>query len=192
MQFHFFVQVEHLHLGAEHAFTRGQSRPALRAHYRLRGFHRQPPEQDPAIRRAHHRHLIRQVSDQLFHRNKADELFFTSVCDFVFLFHFISKESFARQSKNLLAKWPAFTRRMTIRRWRAETSPLPKSAAFSTRSWTSSLVRCTRKPRPSTLSLPGPASTRKTRPITSNLPYVSPPSIPSRRSIVCVLSLIHI
>jgi hypothetical protein len=63
MQFHFFfVQVEHLHLGAEHAFTRGQSRPALRAHYRLRGFHRQPPEQDPAIGRAHHRHLIRQVS----------------------------------------------------------------------------------------------------------------------------------
>lgn len=29
------IQVEYFHLRAEHAFTCGQSRPALRAHYRL-------------------------------------------------------------------------------------------------------------------------------------------------------------
>lgn len=82
------------------------------------------------------------------------------------------KESFARQSKNLLVKWPVYTRRMTIRRWPVEMNPSPKSAAFSTRNWINSSVRCTKKPRPSTLPLQGPVSTRMTHPITLTLPYV--------------------
>ena len=53
-------QVEHHHVGAEYAFT-AQSGSALRADRRLRRLDRQPPQQDPAVRRAQHRHLIRQV-----------------------------------------------------------------------------------------------------------------------------------
>ena len=52
--------MEHHHIGAEYAFA-PQGGAALRAHRRLRGLDRQPPEQDPPVGRPHHRHLIGKV-----------------------------------------------------------------------------------------------------------------------------------